>query len=78
MTHYFWSPRGTLTKIDKDSVVDSLIQKGFIRASQEDIEKFQPGSYFPAYDRGEQPIITPQQPKAVENTQKGFRIIKVW
>lgn len=79
MDQYLWNPRGNLIMVQREDVVNELMRKGFIRANQEELEKYKPGAYHPAYDQGQQEVLSKKSLPVIYSKEQGsvLRVIEV-
>lgn len=79
MDQLLWNPRGNLILVQREDLLHELMRKGFIRANQEEIEKYQPGAYHPAYDQGQQEILSKKSLHVIYSKEQGnvLRVIEV-
>lgn len=69
MSSFLWNTRGNLVFIEREKDINDAISRGFVQASEEDVHKYKPGHYHPAYDRGDNPRFI-SVPKEIPHAQK--------
>lgn len=52
-TDWFWTTRGDCVEIRDMKAAQSALNNGFIRLTEEERNRFKPGSYHPAHDLGD-------------------------
>lgn len=55
---YFWNKRGNLIQVDRKDKIKELLESGFIRATEDEVDRYGVGGYHPAYDHGDGQIPT--------------------